>query len=136
MTSRSVTARPAAFTLVELLVVVAIIGVLIGLLLPAVQAARESARRTTFVNHLKQMGLAAHTYESAQKHFPSGGWAFQWMADPDAGLGPQQPGSWAFQILPMMEEESHAPVTENEVGGRSMAAAKIPCPGHAWHVLP
>jgi prepilin-type N-terminal cleavage/methylation domain-containing protein/prepilin-type processing-associated H-X9-DG protein len=106
MTSRSVTARPAAFTLVELLVVVAIIGVLIGLLLPAVQAARESARRTTCVNHLKQMGLAAHTYESAQKHFPSGGWAFQWMADPDAGLGPQQPGSWAFQILPMMEEES------------------------------
>jgi prepilin-type N-terminal cleavage/methylation domain-containing protein len=105
MSSRSATARPTAFTLVELLVVVAIIGVLIGLLLPAVQAARESARRMTCINNLKQMGLAAHSYESTQKHFPSGGWAFQWMADPDAGLGPQQPGSWAFQILPLMEQE-------------------------------
>ena len=46
-----------AFTLVELLVVIAIIGVLIGLLLPAVQAAREAARRASCVSNLKQLAL-------------------------------------------------------------------------------
>jgi prepilin-type N-terminal cleavage/methylation domain-containing protein/prepilin-type processing-associated H-X9-DG protein len=64
--------RRAAFTLVELLVVIAIIAVLIALLLPAVQAARESARRAQCENNEKQYGLAIQSYVGANKRLPPG----------------------------------------------------------------
>ena len=66
------TKHKSGFTLVELLVVIAIIGILIGMLLPAVQQVRESARRITCANNIRQIALAALNYESSQMRFPPG----------------------------------------------------------------
>src|SRR5262245_50324144 len=64
--------RRSGFTLVELLVVIAIVGVLVALLIPAVQSARESSRRTTCQNNLRQLALGLTSFESANKKLPPG----------------------------------------------------------------
>lgn len=91
-----------AFTLVELLVVIAVIGILMALLLPAVQAARESARRTQCVNSLKQIGIASHHYHDAMRSFPPGYCAAAPYVD---GAADTTPGwGWAAFLLPHLEQ--------------------------------
>ena len=101
-------ARPKtrlAFTLVELLVVIAIIAMLVTLLLPAVQAAREAARRTQCSNKVKQLALACLNYESASQHFPAGS-VNEDMSDITECGGGDGPGGapWTVLVLPFVED--------------------------------
>jgi prepilin-type N-terminal cleavage/methylation domain-containing protein/prepilin-type processing-associated H-X9-DG protein len=93
--------RSHAFTLVELLVVIAIIGILVALLLPAIQASRESARRASCTNNIRQLILALHDYEMAHEHYPAG-------TVNDTGPIRNVPKghhiSWIARILPYVEE--------------------------------
>jgi prepilin-type N-terminal cleavage/methylation domain-containing protein/prepilin-type processing-associated H-X9-DG protein len=105
--------KRTAFTLVELLVVIAIIGILTALLMPAVQAARESARRSHCVNNLRQMGLALHNYESVLGVFPPA-----YIGDPyadgsaygisfgDANRNGPSGFAWGALLLPYLEQMS------------------------------
>jgi len=92
--------RRAGFTLVEILVVIAIVGVLIALLLPAVQAAREAARRVHCLNNLKQIGLGMQVYVTYTSRFPPGYVSGVQKDYEDSGPG----WSWAPMIMPQMEQ--------------------------------
>ena len=122
-----------AFTLVELLVVIAIIGVLVSLLLPAVQAARESGRRTRCVNQVRQLALAAHNFHDVNGRFPAGVNQLYFAA------APRFRGVTLFvKLLPYLEQANLAngwdeidPLNNTVGGATAKSAAKLPgllCP--------
>jgi prepilin-type N-terminal cleavage/methylation domain-containing protein/prepilin-type processing-associated H-X9-DG protein len=96
-----------AFTLVELLTVIAIFGILVSLLLPALQAARESARRIQCQNNLRQIGIGLQAYEEGGGLLPTGciGCRFSPPA-PGQPFLPQRFLSWNTQLLPHLEQQA------------------------------
>ena len=115
----------AGFTLVELLVVIAIIGILVGLLLPAVQAARESGRRASCLNNLKQIGLATTQYETSQRQYPQNWGVVNSVGQDSNGQttndgGPTSLGmSWLTALLPYLEGTSLYTTTSYSVPNTS-----------------
>jgi prepilin-type N-terminal cleavage/methylation domain-containing protein len=103
--------RSMGFTLVELLVVIAVIGILVALLMPAIQAAREAARQTQCRNNLKQIAISFHNFESAKRYFPGHGGERQPLRV-DFGVerraratGMPFTGNWLLQSITYMEDE-------------------------------
>jgi prepilin-type processing-associated H-X9-DG protein len=108
--------------LVELLVVIAIIGILVALLLPAIQAAREAARRTSCLNNIMQLGLAAHSYEFSFETLPPG------VTDTKGPIRNEPEGvhvSWIVHILPNMEEQTLFRLFDQSAGAYADVNAKV-----------
>jgi prepilin-type N-terminal cleavage/methylation domain-containing protein/prepilin-type processing-associated H-X9-DG protein len=88
-------------TLIELLLVVAVIAVLIGLLLPGVQKAREASARAACANNLKQIGLAAHNYHDAHGYLP-----YSTTYENEGGPPPYTGRGWTLEVLPFLEQNA------------------------------
>jgi len=95
-------------------------------LLPAVQAAREAGRQAQCKNNLKQLGLAMENHASAQRRYPSNGWGYLWIGDPDRGTDKRQPGGWIYNILPYLEQQSLRKIGQGlEPNAKSQALAGL-----------
>jgi prepilin-type N-terminal cleavage/methylation domain-containing protein len=118
--------RRRGFTLVELLISTAIVAVLFATLMPAMQVARESARRSHCSNNVKQLALGIQQHVATQGPFPTGGWGWGWVGDPDRGSNRRQPGGWVYNVLPYMEQlATHDMAIGTTGAARSAAGATM-----------
>src|SRR6476620_381432 len=122
-----------AFTLVELLVVIAIIGVLVWLLLPAVQSARESARRMSCSNNLKQLGLALHNYHDGFGRFPPAGLNYGWCLNPppatDQAQNVRRNHNGLATMLPYYEQGALASIFRSDLPSSNAMVGNTGCCG-------
>lgn len=140
--------RERGFTLVELLVVMAIVGAMVGLLLPAVQAARESARRIQCASHMKNVALAVLDFETSERALPAAGLArtrrdTQYDVDIFNPFGGRQI-SWIVAILPQLEQAAlfdrfdlERPIYAQAGDPQAAHVAILQCPSddasNRWH---
>ena len=118
--------KPAGLTLIELLIVIAIMSLLFQLVLPAIQTAQESARQALCMNNVRQLALGCQMHSNMYGHFPTGGWSSGFIGDPNRGYGKKQPGAWGFNILPFIEQqELHDLGTNLPDAERSKSAAQL-----------
>lgn len=115
--------RRTAFTLVELLVVIAVIGLLVALLLPAVQAAREAAGRSQCASNLRQLGLAAHNFESTHRFIPPSNLSRTTLNNPHTlrvlGVPPGTGHTWFIFLAPYVEQVNLAGEYNRQYDSRS-----------------
>jgi prepilin-type processing-associated H-X9-DG protein len=114
--------RWRGISVVEVLIAITIISMLLTLILPAVQSARSAARRTACSNSLRQVGFAIQNHHAAHDKFPTNGWGFRWVGDPDRGFGREQPGGWIFNTLPYMEQDG---IRKTSAGLAAESPAKL-----------
>ncbi|MHC4176630.1 MAG: DUF1559 family PulG-like putative transporter [Planctomycetota bacterium] len=135
--------RNRAFSLIELLVVVAIIGILVVLLIPAVQQTRERARRMTCQNNLKQIGTALLGFQGQTRKFPP---SSKWLpgVDIEQRNNPNLRETWVIEILPFLEEQGlydqfflRLPITDpKNRPARSRNLAVMLCPSDPYNDQP
>src|ERR1700740_809005 len=112
-----ISVRRHAFTLIELLIVIAIIAILIALLVPAVQKVREAAARTQCVNNLKQLGLGIHNLHDTYKKLPTALGGFPRSTGTSAGpAGGFANATPFFVMLPYIEQQTVLALTKNTAG--------------------
>ena len=118
--------RRSGFTLVELLIGIAIFTTLGAIMLPAIQSSRESARLTSCRNNISQLSKGMVQHETYYGYFPSGGWSPQWLGVAERSGDSSQPGGWSFGVLPYIEEVGVRNMVANvPAGGETAAYAKL-----------
>ena len=126
-------ARRSAISLIEVLVVVAILGILAGLILPAIQSARESSRRAECMSNQRQLAVALMQFDEVRGHLPG----YNNLQAVDS-TGTQQPASWVFMVLPFLESQEvydfHSQTGPESTRGATpnTLIGGLRCPSDAW----
>ncbi len=114
--SLMVGSRQRGIAPVELLDVLGVVGVLAAILLPAIQAARRFVRRLQCQNNVQQQGTAGLADVSLHKRFPTSGWEYLSVGEPNRGFGTGQPGGWIYNVLPFFEEAPLRSIGKSQPG--------------------
>ncbi len=130
--NRSASNLRRAFTLIEALGVIAVVGILIAISLKAVQYSRDVARRHQCQNNLKNIATAAYSHNASHQIIPSNGWGPEWVGEAQRGFGITQPGGWLYSLLPYIEQSNvhgmsnGATAPERKANAAKMLGVSIP----------